>query len=306
LGEKPSNSSSKSGFKNRLRLFLIGGAMGIANIIPGVSGGTIAVVFNIYGDLMEALGNFLTDKEYRWNHVTFLAILFGGAVISIVAFARLLSWAFDNYELMTVYFFMGLILGSIPVVIRSHSDMKINIRRSAGFLLGAALVVILALLQTDAGTQSRDFDPNSYGVLHYLYFLICGAVAASAMIVPGLSGSFVMILLGAYRTALDSISAITSFSLSDGISHEIKVRFMIVISILVGVIFGILGFAKLMSLALKHHHAFTMYIILGLIIGSFYQLFPGFSFDLNGAGAIVTFIIGLIISLKFGASDSTI
>ena len=83
--------------------------MGIANIIPGVSGGTIAVVFNIYGDLMEALGNFLTDKEYRWNHVTFLTILFGGAVISIVAFARLLSWAFDNYELMTVYFFMGLI-----------------------------------------------------------------------------------------------------------------------------------------------------------------------------------------------------
>lgn len=290
-------------WKYNLRLFSIGAAMGVANIIPGVSGGTIAVVFGIYEQLMQALGNFLTDKSKRGGYILFLFILFSGALFSIVLFARVLSWAFDNYELMTVYFFMGLIMGSIPVVVRSHHDMKVSPARIAAFIGGAALVVILALFQHGKGTGSEIFNAGNITVFQYLYFLFCGIVASSAMIVPGISGSFILILLGTYRTILDSLSALTSHSFAEGLTIEIRTRLFLLGALGIGIVIGILGFAKFMSWALKRYPAITMYVILGLIIGSFYQIYPGFSFSWRGAGAVLTFVAGLLISLKFGVED---
>jgi putative membrane protein len=86
---------------NLLRTFLIGGAMGVANIIPGVSGGTIAVVFGIYDNLMESLGNFLRASEKRWQYIRFLAALFLGSLITILAVAPFLKWSFENYPVPT-------------------------------------------------------------------------------------------------------------------------------------------------------------------------------------------------------------
>ncbi len=285
---------------HHIRTFLVGGAMGVANIIPGVSGGTIAVVFGIYEELMDALGNFLINKEKRWRYSRFLLLLFFGAVISVVVLARTLSWAFDNYELMTVYFFMGLILGSIPVVIKTHPDMKISISRSISFLLGVAAVVFLALIQTGGGTRAVDFDYTQYNIFNYLYYVFSGAIAASAMIIPGLSGSFILILLGPYRTVLDSISSLTETLPAEGLTPEMQVRLLLLGSLGIGVVIGVVGFAKFMSWALKHYPSVTLYAILGLLIGSFYQIFPGYELSLNGLGAVVTFVLGLIIALKFG------
>lgn len=289
----------KKSLKHIIRIFLVGGAMGIANIIPGVSGGTIAVVFGIYEDLMEALGNFLTDKEKRWEYIKFLSSLFAGALLSIVIFAKIISWAYTNYELMTVYFFMGLILGSIPVVVKTHPDMKINYSRFFSFFIGASIVVLLALLQTSA-EQSEVFDYTQISLATYLYFALCGAIASSAMIVPGISGSFVLILLGVYWTVLSSLSGLTDTLLTAGLTPEMRVRLTILGTLGIGIVIGILGFAKFMSWALKHYPAITMYAILGLIVGSFYQIYPGFEFTSNGIGAIITFIIGTLISLRFG------
>jgi putative membrane protein len=287
-------------YAHHIRMFLVGGAMGVANIIPGVSGGTLAVVFGIYEQLMEALSNFASDKERRKEYIVFLSTVFGGALFSIVAFARLLSWAFDNYELMTVYFFLGLIIGSIPVVIKAHDDMKIKISRLVSFVIGVALVVIFSLMQKDSGIESQVFNPQSFGLTHYLYYIFSGALAASAMIIPGLSGSFILILLGIYRVVLDSVSYITKINSEIIFSEEFNVRLYILFSLVIGVIAGILGFSRFMNWALKHYAAVTMYAILGLIVGSLYQIFPGFEFSLNGLGAVVTFVVGGIISLRFG------
>jgi len=283
-----------------IRLFFVGMAMGVANIIPGVSGGTIAVVFGIYEELMQALGNFYSDKIKRWEYVKYLVVLFIGSGIAIVALAGVLSWCFENYPLMTVYFFMGLILGSIPVVIKSHHDMKIDLGRLLSLILGIILVVWLAILQGDsaeAGSKISEF--NSYSLWDYGYFLVCGAIAASAMIVPGVSGSFILILLGIYWTVLGSLSGLFQLILADGFSDEVITRFAILSSLGIGVVAGILGFSRIMSWALRRYPAITMYGILGLIIGSFYQIYPGFVFNLNGLGAVITLLIGLFISLKF-------
>jgi putative membrane protein len=292
--------------RHEIRIFLIGAAMGVANIIPGVSGGTIAVVFGIYEDLMEALGNFLTDKTKRGEYIKFLIILFTGALVSIISLARVLSWSFENYPLPTVYFFLGLIIGSIPVVVKSHPDMKPNFKRIIAFFVGLVAVIILALMQNKSGGERSVTEIISFGLSDYLYFIFSGAVAASAMIIPGVSGSFILILLGVYWKVLGALSGLTSTLVNSGFTTEMITKLSILGSLFIGIVIGILVFSKIMSWALKNNPAITMYLILGLIIGSIYQIFPGFALSFHGVLSIVTLIIGTIISLKFGVEKGTV
>jgi len=288
--------------KHNLRLFLIGGAMGVANIIPGVSGGTIAVVFGIYEQLMEALGNFLTDRQRqrRRDHIKFLIILFSGALIAIIALARVLDWSLRNYPLPTIYFFMGLILGSIPIVIRTHHDMKFNFKRFIALLFGIVIVILLALLQNDPTGQAGSVEFTNIGLSRLFYFLICGIISASAMIVPGVSGSFMLILLGAYWTVVGALSGLTTVLLEQGLTDEMMGRLSVLLFLGIGIVIGILTFAKIMSWALKRFPAETMYAIIGLLVGSLYQIYPGFEFSMIGLISIIIFLIGVAISLKFG------
>jgi len=283
-----------------IRLFLIGAAMGVANIIPGVSGGTIAVVFGIYEDLMNTLGHFLTDKVNRWKHIKFLTLIFSGSLLAIVSLARALSWSFEYYPLPTVYFFLGLIIGSIPVVYKSHAEMKITSARLISFVSGILLVIVLALFQEAGGERGAGATTLNVGLLSLLYYLFSGAIAASAMIVPGVSGSFMLILLGVYWQVLGALSGLTASLLSEGLSPLMIERLLVLGALGIGVVTGILLFSKIMSWALRRYPASTMYLILGLIIGSIYQIYPGFEFTLRGLYATITFIIGIIISLKFG------
>lgn len=291
--------------KHEIRILLIGAAMGVANIIPGVSGGTIAVVFGIYEDLMEALGNFLTDKSKRWQYIKFLTVLFSGALISIISLARVLSWAFEYYPLPTVYFFLGLIIGSIPVVIKSHPDMKPSASRVTAFFIGLVAVIVLALLQHGSGGDATGAEITSLSIGDYLYFIFAGAIAASAMIIPGVSGSFILILLGVYWKVLGALSGLTTTLLSDGFTSEMIVKVSVLGSLFIGVVIGILVFSRIMSWALKNHPAVTMYMILGLIVGSLYQIFPGFEISLQGVASLATLAIGVIISLKFGVEKGS-
>ncbi len=286
-----------------LRTFLVGGAMGVANIIPGVSGGTIAVIFGIYEYLMQAIGNFLTDKSRRMEYIRFLAFLFGGALISIIGFARVLSWSFENYPLPTVYLFIGLIIGSIPVVLRSHNDMKVKPGRIFALIIGIVIVVVLALMQGQGAGEGEILKYEQIKLFHYFYYALCGVIAASAMIIPGVSGSFILILLGVYWTVLNALSGLSSTLLEQGLNPETISTLALLASLGAGVVFGILVISRIMSWALKKHPAVTFYAILGLIIGSLYQIYPGFSFDLQGLIAILTLIGGIIISLKFSESE---
>jgi len=291
----------KISLKHHIRTFLVGGAMGVANIIPGVSGGTIAVVFGIYENLMKALGNFLTDRENRLKYIVFLSVLFGGSLIAILGLAPVLKWSFENHPLPTVFFFIGLIVGSIPVVLKSHKDMKLNPKRIFAFLVGLGIVIVLSLLQGEnaSGTKTA-FDSSQYQMFDYIYYAISGAIAASAMIVPGVSGSFILILLGIYWDVLSSVSGLTTILLKEGFTNEMIVRVSLLGSLAIGIVFGILVISRIMSWALKNYPASTMYAILGLIIGSLYQIYPGFQFDESGFKAIVSLILGFVISLKFG------
>ena len=133
--------------------------------------------------------------------------------------------------------------------------------------------------------------------------MVCGIISASAMIMPGISGSFILLLLGAYWVVIKSLSGFISVLLSEGFSNEMNTYLAILLSLGIGIIIGILSFAKVMSWALKKYPAVTMYAILGLIIGSIYQIYPGFLFNLRGVFSLFTLVLGIIISLRFGAES---
>jgi len=250
------------GFNESLTLVFKGAVIGVANIIPGVSGGTLAVILGIYDRVIEAIPGFFTEPGKRWSYAFFLAKIFIGAAVSILLLANVMDYLLRTHFAVTMFVFMGLILGGIPSVAKAHGDMKTSFPRVAAFILGAGLVLGVSFLggensKTEVITAGA-LDSMSLGALLYLSF--CGFLAGGAMIVPGVSGSFVLVLLGKYALIIASIKSLAVKPL--GIFAA-------------GTAVGILVFSKLMAILLKKNPAGTYYFILGLVLASVYEIFPG-------------------------------
>jgi len=242
---------------NYLSLFLKGMGMGAANVIPGVSGGTVALITGIFEPLIHSIkslnvqaaklllsGKFKEFAEYI--NLGFLISVFFGIGVSILTFARLLDFLFDKYDVYTWSFFFGLILASVYFVAKTID--KWNFGVISNFLLGTAIAVTIALL-TPASPSDNLF-----------YLLICGVVAASSMILPGLSGSFVLILLGNYQLIM--IDAVNDLNLK------------ILLPVAVGAGVGILGFSHLLSWIFEKFKNQTIALLSGFILGSLIILWP--------------------------------
>lgn len=255
---------------------------GIANIIPGVSGGTMLVVFGCYDKVCGALS--LNFKEIKKN-IVFL-IFFGiGAVIGLLGFAVVITWLFGEFPTETYMFFMGLIAGSAPLIIRNATVReKFRPVCAIPFVLALALVVGLAILeQSGAVAPAADIQ----GIGAFVLYLVAGFVAAVAMIIPGVSGSFIMVLLGTYETVIASI-------------HIHSLNFAVIIPTAIGVICGLVLGARLITFLLKKFRLMVFSAILGLVVGSLYAIFPaGFGLNsdtlIGAAALIVGFYIAFIV-----------
>ena len=242
--------------KADLTLFLKGLAMGAANVIPGVSGGTIALITGIYQRLIDALRSFdLTaarlvlggDVGGAWRRVDgrWLAVLLGGVAVSIFTLARLFEFLLERHERWTMAFFFGLILLSVLYVAR---DVR---RWSASTVLalvaGTAVAVGIALLA-----------PASENA-NVVYVFLCGVVAISSMILPGLSGSFVLIIMGNYALVLGAIS---SFSLD------------VLVPLALGCAFGLVAFSHALSWVFRRAPDQTLALMTGFVLGSLVVIWP--------------------------------
>ncbi len=256
---------------NPISLFLKGAAMGAANVIPGVSGGTIAFVTGIYESLIASLKSFdhhalahlLKFRLAKFaDHVNlrFLAPLLLGVAISVLTLAKVLLWLFDKHPVLTWSFFFGLIVASVLIVGRSIKRWSPGV--VVALLAGTAIATGVAL--TTPAQENGNF----------LYLVLCGAVAFSSMIVPGLSGSFVLVLMGNYFLVLNGISDFTSALNPFDPSAIAEVFLAILLPVGIGVAIGFVSFSHLLDWLFKHFHDATVALLTGFILGSLLIIWP--------------------------------
>jgi len=242
---------------NYLLLVLKGIAMGAANVIPGVSGGTIALITGIFERLIHAIKSFnlqavrllFAFKFRRFaSHVDFFFLLavFGGIAIAIVTLARLLGYLFIHYPVYIWSFFFGLVLASVFFVGKTVSRWSTIV--IIAFAVGASIAFIITFLKPASENQSL------------IYLIICGIVAMCSMILPGLSGSFVLILMGNYQLVM--IDAVNNLDLA------------ILIPTGIGMVVGLLAFSHLLSWVFRHFRNLTISLLTGFILGSLGILWP--------------------------------
>ncbi len=236
---------------------LKGIAMGAADVVPGVSGGTIAFISGIYEELLSSISGInmanlkLLKKEglkAAWKAINgnFLLALLSGIFISIVSLAKLISWLLENKPILVWSFFFGLVLASILFV--GKQIEKWNAPIIILFIIGAFAAYFITTLHPAISESSS-----------LLFYFFAGALAICAMILPGISGSFILVLLGAYKPVLDAI-------------HNKNFQLLAIVAI--GAVIGLLSFSKVLRWLFDHHKNFTLSVLTGFILGSLNKIWP--------------------------------
>ena len=241
--------------KNYLQWLIKGLAMGAADVVPGVSGGTLAFILGIYERLLAAISSIDTAAvklllkgrfSALWQHIdgTFLLCLFSGILLSIFSLANVISYLLEHRPVPLWAFFNGLILASLPVLLRSVSW---SAARLLLLVLGIVFAVAVGMLA-----------PVQLQPAPYMFFL-AGAIAICAMILPGISGSFILLILGMYAPIMLAVT---------------ELRFTTLALVAAGCLVGLLSFSRLLNWLLKHFHDATLALLTGVVIGALYRIWP--------------------------------
>ncbi len=227
--------------------------MGAGAIAPGVSGGALAVIFGLYDKMTFFIANF--TYKFKENVIFFIPIGIGG-VLGVLLFSRLVEFLFTYYEIEVRYAFIGLMLGTIPMVIKQANKNGYKNKYLIPFMMTFSLTLILAYLEKSSITLSNLSEPT------YINIIIYGLIIGFGTIIPGISASIILMYIGAYEFVISAIS---------------RVHIMEIIYLGIGFVISILLFSKLISMLFKKCYGITYYAIIGLVIGSIITIFPGFS-----------------------------
>ena len=263
-----------------LRVFFCGILMGIADAIPGISGGTVALLLGIYEELIGSISNFninlfqnLKKKgiKYCWNKINgnFLLSLISGVLLSLVSFVKIFSVLIQKYPLFIWSFFLGLILATLFVINRNIK--KWDIVNFILIFIFAFLTILLSIVK-----------PSISENINLFYILICGIIASSAMILPGISGSLILVILGVYTLIIDALN---------------NLEYNIILVFLIGCLIGIINFSKIIKWLFHNYRDYTFSIMLGLVIGSIYTVWPwrkSFTDDVTNEYIFISVIITII------------
>jgi len=287
---------------NYLVISLKGMAMGAADVVPGVSGGTIAFISGIYEELISSIDNinagvFKTWKtsgfKAAWNSIngTFLLALFSGIAISILSLAKLIKWLLHNEPVLLWAFFFGLVLASILYIAKQIQHWN-----------ATAIICIIATSILSYGiTLAEPFaSPESPW-----YLLFCGFIAIIAMILPGVSGAFILLILGAYQTAIDTINNLRD-GLFQGDMALFKDALFNFILLAVGAIVGLKVFSKALNWMFKHKKNTTLAILTGFMIGSLNKIWPWkktMSYRINSEGIEVPLLEESILPTNYAGDN---
>lgn len=246
--------------KEKLTLVIKGFLIGVANIIPGVSGGTLAITLGIYEKLIGAISHFFKNLK---ENIKFIIPIGIGAVLSILLLSRVISFCLKEYTLATILFFIGLILGGIPLLNKKIKGHYKNVSNIIIFLLSFGFIIVLSVLKGENVVSFANMN-----IINYIMLFLVGVVAAATMIIPGVSGSFVLMLLGYYKPIVDTIGALTKF-------NNIWQNIMILVPFGIGVLVGIVAISKLLEFLFKKYEVKTYFGVMGFIMASIITIFTG-------------------------------
>lgn len=256
--------------------------MGISDLIPGVSGGTIAVVLGIYDRLLEAISGFFS-REWK-RHIGFLVPLAAGMGAAILALSRVIKYLLEHHYEPTQFFFIGLIVGVLPFIVKqSGAKRNFTARHLVVLLIAAAVVASMAFIPADEAAAPI----TSLTFPTFIGLFLSGWLASMAMLLPGISGSFILLLLGVYSTAIHALS---------------DLNIALIATIGAGVIIGFIVSSKAIRYLLSRFPHMTYAVIIGMIVGSVVVVFPGLPGQpLTIAVSVATCAAGLVIALFFGS-----
>ncbi|MDP3354058.1 MAG: DUF368 domain-containing protein, partial [Flavobacteriaceae bacterium] len=232
-------------------------AMGAADVVPGVSGGTIAFISGIYEEVLETISSFNfgliqvfkeggISKVWKTINGSFLISLLSGIFISIVSLAKSISWLLENKPILVWSFFFGLVLASIFFVGKQIAQW--NYKIFIGLIVGSIFAYFITILRPMVSENSSS-----------VFYFFSGALAIIAMILPGISGSFILVLLGAYKPILNAI-------------HEKNIQLLLIIA--AGAVVGLLSFSRILKWLFNHYKNLTLAVLTGFLIGSLNKIWP--------------------------------
>ena len=269
--------------KEQISLFFKGFFIGIANIIPGVSGGTMAVSFGIYEKLITIASNIF--HNFKQNLKFIIPILFG-AVVAIFVLSGLISTCLDKYPVATPLFFVGLILGGFPLIYKKIGKKISKLSNMISFLF----VIIALFIFSIVLKNNHEVSFISLEFMDYILLIIVGIIASITMIVPGISGSFVLMMLGYYQPILDTISSFLHF-------ENFASNFLILFCFGIGILLGIVLISKFIRMCLEKYFEQTYSMIIAFVLSSIVMiLYPLFQLETS----LLEIIVGLFLFLIGG------
>ena len=266
------------------KIFMKGIFMGIADAIPGVSGGTIALLLGIYEELITTISNIkislfkILTKDglsvfWKKGNLGFLFPLLIGIIASLIVFVNIAQYFLDSFPLLVWSFFTGLIIATSYVIFKKIENFKL--KEFILVIIACISLILFTKISNNEGLSSTDFS--------IIYIFVCALLASSAMILPGISGSLVLVILGVYEYMIESL---------------INYNFYIISTFVIGAIIGLLLLSKILNKLFLRHKNSTFSIMLGLVIGSVVNIWPWKKHSINQAS---TEILILSFFLAFSA-----
>ena len=263
--------------------FLKGACVGIANIIPGVSGGTIAVIVGFYEKLIYILCNIFSDlRDFKKlkEDFKFVVPIGIGAVGGIFLFSKIIGYLLEHQRISVLYCFIGLILGSVPLLFKKANSNGFKKKYIISFIVTFGFMILLCYLNSNIrdNDQITEFQISLISILKIAFY---GFLGAGTMIIPGISGSMVMMILDVYTAIINALS---------------NLNFQVLIPFAIGMVIGVIVVSKIINKLLQKFYGYTFYSILGFVIGSIIFVFPGFSFTFTHMIGVIMLFIGFFIS----------
>ncbi|HCV1109669.1 TPA: DUF368 domain-containing protein [Staphylococcus aureus] len=267
---------------------LKGFAMGTSDLVPGVSGGTIALLLGIYNQFIASISGIFSRRF--WPSFTFLIPIIIGMLLAMGLLSNLFNYLLSQHHIPTMFFFGGLIIGIVPYLLKiSNYKTSFTTKHYMMVIAGIAILIVITLMNNGDKHAGETLTLSTGLIIKYF---IAGMCASSAMLLPGISGSFMLLVFGVYGTVMLAISEVVKLNFA-GLPILLAVGF--------GVLAGFIISSKIIQYFLTHHKLMTFALIIGFVVGSLFAVFPGLPTNIMmWFVSLVVFIIGFIVSLTLG------